>query len=194
VLDEPVLDEPTVVTPVLAKPGPVEPAASSTVVREPPAPEPAPARQVPEPEAEPRQPYETVRRGWAGWVAVGVALVSAALIFVLGALGELAGEPLRTAGLGVVGVLAALFAYRRIGRTSRVHLAEDGTLSLTFGPHHHTFSLADHATVLEMRGQPGNRDWAVDLSRPDASRLTVTSASVDPPRFTEALRQWRPDL
>ena len=45
-----------------------------------------------------------------------------------------------------------------------------------------------------MNGQPGSRGWAVEVQRRGLSPVTITAASVDPLRFTDALRQWRPGL
>ena len=157
-------------------------------------PEPTDVPSVVAAEATAKRPYEAVRRGWAGWVAVLVALGCAGLIFYLGSEGELEGEPGLAAGIGVVGVLAGLFAYRRIGRSSRVVLTSEGLLTMSFGPNQHQFDLAEPETELEMAGQPGDRTWELRVPREGSTPLVVTSSSVDPVQFTDALKQWRPGL
>ncbi len=98
------------------------------------------------------------------------------------------------AGTGVLTFLAALFAYRRIGRSSTVNLSETGVLSLTFGDAHHAFDLSSDNTEVEMVDFPGDAGWSVRLLRRGLPPIEVDTSSVDPVLFTEALRQWRPQL
>ena len=97
------------------------------------------------------------------------------------------------ATLTVVAVLSALFAYRRIGNSSAVRLDEAGVLTIEMQDKH-VFDLASPSTQVEMVGQPGQPDWRINLLRRSMSPVTITSRAVDPHAFTEALRQWRPDL
>jgi len=138
------------------------------------------------------EPYSARRRGGSGFVGALLAVAGVAAIVTLAIDGTL-DVPLGV-GLGVASFLAALFAYRRIGRSSRVTLTEEGVLTLVFGDAHHSFDLSTDATDLEMVGSPGDAKWAIRLLRRGLSPLEVDAGSVDPMLFTEALRQWRPDL
>ncbi|MEN8673975.1 hypothetical protein [Nocardioides sp.] len=139
-----------------------------------------------------REPYTARRRGGSGFVGALLAVAGVVTIVTL-AIGGTLDVPLGV-GLGVASFLAALFAYRRIGRSSTVTLSEEGVLTLVFGDAQHIFDLSTDATDLEMIGSPGDARWAVRLIRRGLSPLEVDAGSVDPMLFTEALRQWRPDL
>ena len=139
-----------------------------------------------------REPYTARRRGGSGFVGALLAVAGVVTIVTL-AIGGTLDVPLGV-GLGVASFLAALFAYRRIGRSSTVTLSEAGVLTLVFGDAQHIFDLSTDATDLEMIGSPGDARWAVRLIRRGLSPLEVDAGSVDPMLFTEALRQWRPDL
>ena len=139
-----------------------------------------------------REPYTARRRGGSGFVGALLAVAGVVTIVTL-AIGGTLDVPLGV-GLGVASFLAALFAYRRIGRSSTVTLSEEGVLTLVFGDAQHIFDLSTDATDLEMIGYPGDARWAVRLIRRGLSPLEVDAGSVDPMLFTEALRQWRPDL
>ncbi len=138
--------------------------------------------------------YVARRRGAAGIVAAVLAVAGVAAIVVLAVTGSISDLSNVAIGIGVLAALAALFAYRRIGRSSTVALSEEGLLSLTFGDAHHTFDLASAATEVEMVGSPGASGWAVRLVRRGLAPIEVDTSSVDPVLFHEALRQWRPDL
>ena len=45
-----------------------------------------------------------------------------------------------------------------------------------------------------MTGQPGDRDWQVQVLRKGMAPVSIDHKDVDPVAFTETLRHWRPDL
>ena len=77
--------------------------------------------------------------------------------------------------------------------SSSVTLA-DGMLEVVFGDNQHKFDLTSDKTVVEMEGDPGDRDWRMMLVRRGLSPVEIDASAVDPEPFTEAMRQWRPNL
>ncbi|MBS45184.1 MAG: hypothetical protein CMH83_18840 [Nocardioides sp.] len=154
----------------------------------------APAASTAAPRADRRtgRPYRAVRRGVSGWVGALLAVAAAgAAVYLFLTDGDQAGTAV---ALLAVALLGALFAYRRIGTSSEVLLSEAGELRLVVRGHEYVFDLATEATRLDMQGQPGDRDWEVQVHRKAMAPVIVDGGSVDPPQFTDALRQWRPDL
>jgi hypothetical protein len=86
-----------------------------------------------------------------------------------------------------------LLALRRTSRASSVSV-DNGTMKLMFGDSHHTFYLTSPSTQLVMVGQPGDRDWKLQVLRRGMPPVVVDARTVDPVAFTEVVRQWRPDL
>ena len=95
--------------------------------------------------------------------------------------------------LTVVALLGLTIALRQRSKSSEVHL-ENGTLRLRHGDQHHTFYLTSSSTKLEMSGNPGDKDWKVQVLRRGMAPVTIDHRDVDPVAFTEAVRQWRPNL
>ena len=95
--------------------------------------------------------------------------------------------------LTVVALLGLAVELRQRSQNSEVHL-ERGTLRLRFGDQHHTFYLNSPSTQLEMTGEPGDRDWRVQVLRKGMPPVSIDHKDVDPVAFTETLRHWRPDL
>ncbi len=95
--------------------------------------------------------------------------------------------------LTVVALLGLTVALRQRSKSSEVHL-ENGTLRLRHGDQHHTFYLTSTSTQLEMSGNPGDKDWKVQVLRRGMEPVTIDHKDVDPMAFTEAMRQWRPNL
>ncbi len=141
-----------------------------------------------------RKPYVARRRGVTGIIAALLAVAGVATLVIMTVGGTIGEQSNVAVGIGVATVLAALFAYRRVGRSSTVRLDEDGMLSLVFGDTQHTFDLSNPTTEVEMVGAPGDSGWTIRLLRPGLSPIEVDTSSVDPIVFSESLRQWRPDL
>ena len=95
--------------------------------------------------------------------------------------------------LTVIALLGLAIALRQRSKSSEVHL-EKGTLRLRHGDRHHTFYLTSTSTQLKMTGQPGDKDWKVQVLRRGMAPVTIDNRDVDPVAFTEAVRQWRPNL
>jgi hypothetical protein len=125
----------------------------------------------------------------AGVVALGCAAVVGWMAYQATVLDHL------TLGLvlTVVALLGLAIALRQRSKSSEIHL-ENGTLRLRHGDRHHTFYLSSTSTHLEMTGQPGDKDWKVQVLRRGMAPVTIDNKDVDPAAFTEALRQWRPNL
>jgi hypothetical protein len=97
-------------------------------------------------------------------------------------------------GITVAAVLLIIFAMRQTNSSRIVHLDESGALHLTIGENRHEFDLTSPSTQLEQVGTPDKRGWKVLVLRRNMSPVTIDSSVVDPHSFTEAVRQWRPDL
>ena len=113
-----------------------------------------------------------------GWMAYQAAVVDHLTISLI---------------LTAVALLGLAVALRQRSQTSEVHI-ERGTLRLRFGDQHHTFYLNSPSTELAMTGQPGDRDWQVQVLRKGRPPVSIDHKDVDPVTFTETLRHWRPDL
>ncbi|MGA8255392.1 MAG: hypothetical protein WB767_02335, partial [Nocardioides sp.] len=140
------------------------------------------------------RPYEYIRRGSAGLIGAMVAIACAAAVAVVALTGQLEDNIAVAVGLTVVALLAALFAYQRLGTASEVRLSADGQLTYVVGGSEHTFDIAGDTTEIEVVGDPGDSDWEVRLVRRGLSPLSIGPRNVDPLEFTRALRQWRPTL
>ena len=127
-------------------------------------------------------------------MAAVVALGCVAAVVVIAVQGSLSEQTNLVVGLGVGTLLTTLFAYRRLGSSSEVRLESDGTLRLSFGDARHTFDIAPGGTEIAMLESPGDRGWRIQLLRRGLPPLEIDAGSVDPVQFTEALRQWRPNL
>ena len=92
-----------------------------------------------------------------------------------------------------VALLGLAIALRQRSKSSEVHL-EKGTLRLRHGDQHHTFYLTSTSTRLEMSGNPGDKDWKVQVLRRGLAPVTIDRKDVDPVAFTGTLRHWRPDV
>ena len=91
-------------------------------------------------------------------------------------------------------VVAAVAVVLRLN-TSRSNVQiQRGAMNVVLGERHHTFYLNAESTQLTMTGEPGDRDWKVEVLRTGMTPVTIDGRSVDPQRFTAALRVWRPDL
>ena len=86
--------------------------------------------------------------------------------------------------LTVVALLGLTIALRQRSKSSEVHL-ENGTLRLRHGDQHHTFYLTSSSTKLEMSGNPGDKNWKVQVLRRGMAPVTIDHRDVDPVAFTE---------
>lgn len=157
---------------------------------------PAPAR-VPEPVTK-RGPaattYDAKRgSGLAGPGAGLLALASAAAVGWMAYQGTVLDHLTLSLLLTVVALLGLAVALRQRSQTSEVHL-ERGTLRLRFGDQHHTFYLNSPSTQIEMLGEPGDRDWRVEVLRKGMPPVTIDHKDVDPVAFTATLRHFRPGI
>jgi hypothetical protein len=168
-----------------------EPVAEEPEVAEPePEPEPVPATTRPARTAP--TSYAAKRgSGLVGLLAGLIALACAAAVGWLAYEGTMLDRTGLSIALTVGAVLALGVALRRRAQSSEVHL-DRGTLRLRFGDHQHTFYLNSPSTKLEMTGQPGDRDWKVQVLRRGMAPVTIDAKDVDPVAFTDALHQWRP--
>jgi hypothetical protein len=186
------------VLPTLAAVAP-EPEPEPEVVEPPveqeqePAPQPEPVHS-PTPAQAAATPYD-VKRGAgplgpsAGVVALGCAAAVGWMAYQATVLAHL----IPSLVLTVIALLGLTIALRQRSKSSEVHL-DNGTMRLRHGDRHHTFYLTSRSTQLEMTGRPGDRDWKVQVLRRGMEPVTINHKDVDPVAFTEALRQWRPNL
>jgi hypothetical protein len=124
-------------------------------------------------------------------VAGAVAGLSAVFVAIMALQGNLVTPP---GIISAVIALVALLVYLRLGAMkSSVKLA-DGMLEVVYGDNQHKFDLTSDKTVVEMNGVPGDRDWQMMLVRRGLSPVEIDAGAVDPEPFTEAMRQWRPNL
>jgi hypothetical protein len=136
--------------------------------------------------------YDSKRgSGPIGVLAGLIALVCAAAVGWLAYQGTMLDRVNLSIGLTVGAMLAMGVALRRRAQSSEVHL-DRGTLRLRFGDNQHTFYLNSPSTQLQMTGQPGDRDWRMQVLRRGMAPVTIDAKDVDPVAFTEALHQWRP--
>ncbi len=127
-------------------------------------------------------------------LALLAALACAGVLGRQAFLGRLTTEMSLSIGLTVVALALVIFAMRVANSSRTVHLTEQGVLTLVVGDDRHEFDLASPATSIEMVGAPGRRGWRILLPRRGLSPVSVDARTVDPKSFTEAVRQWRPDL
>ena len=130
------------------------------------------------------------KRG-VGLVAGAVAGLGGLFVAVMALQGDLVTPPGIIAG---VLALVALLVFLRLGAMSSSVTLADGMLEVVFGDNHHKFDLTSDKTVVEMEGDPGDRDWRMMLVRRGLSPVEIDASAVDPEPFTEAMRQWRPNL
>jgi hypothetical protein len=187
------------VLPTLAPVAP-EPEPEPEVVEPPveqeqePAPEPEPVQASPTPARAAATPYDVKRgAGPLGPAAGVVALGCAAAVGWMAYQATVLDHPIPSLVLTVIALLGLTIALRQRSKSSEVHL-DNGTLRLRHGDRHHTFYLTSRSTQLEMTGRPGDRDWKVQVLRRGMEPVTINQKDVDPVAFTEALRQWRPNL
>ena len=95
--------------------------------------------------------------------------------------------------LTAVALLGLAVALRQRSQSSEVHL-DRGTLRLRHGDQHHTFYLSSPSTEIAMSGEPGDRDWKVQVLRKGRPPVTIDAKDVDPVAFTATLRHWRPGI
>jgi hypothetical protein len=130
------------------------------------------------------------KRG-VGLVAGAVAGLGGLFVAVMALQGDLVTPPGIIAG---VIALVALLVFLRLGAMSSSVTLADGMLEVVFGDNQHKFDLTSDKTVVEMEGDPGDRDWRMMLVRRGLSPVEIDARAVDPEPFTEAMRQWRPNL
>ncbi len=181
-------------------PGGKETPEGVEVVEEPePEPEPEPDPE-PEPEPEPVPVSPTparaaatsydAKRGagplgpGAGVVALGCAAAVGWMAYQATVLDHL----ILSLVLTLIALLGLAIALRQRSKSSEVHL-DKGALRLRHGDRHHTFYLTSTSTQLEMTGQPGDRNWNVQVLRRGMEPVAIDHKDVDPVAFTEALRQ-----
>lgn len=127
-------------------------------------------------------------------VALLAALACAGVLGRQAYLGRLTSELSLSIGLTVVALALVIFAMRAANSTRNVHLSTQGVLKLAVGDTRHEFDLANPEIQLEMAGTPGQRGWRILIIRRTLAPVTIDARTVDPKSFTEAVRQWRPDL
>lgn len=96
--------------------------------------------------------------------------------------------------LTVVAAVLLMVAARTSNSPRSVHLDEHGLLEIAFGDTRYAFDLSDPAPELEQVGVPGERGWRIRILRRSMSPVTIDRSLVDPTAFSEAVRQWRPEL
>ena len=126
-----------------------------------------------------------------GLVAGAVAGLGGLFVAIMALQGNLVTPPGIFAG---VIALVALLIFLRLGAMSSSVTLADGMLEVVYGDNQHKFDLTSDKTVVEMYGDPGDRDWRMALVRRGLSPVEIDGRAVDPEPFTEAMRQWRPNL
>ena len=96
--------------------------------------------------------------------------------------------------LGTLATLTLVTWAVRAGSALTTLEVSGGQLHVHQGGRRTTFDLTSPYTPVEVIGRPGRRGWKVVLGRDTARRPFVVDASlVDPARFTEVLRRYRPE-
>lgn len=96
--------------------------------------------------------------------------------------------------LGTLGTLTLVTWAVRAGSALTSLEVVGGQLHVHQGGRRTTFDLTSAYTPVEVIGRPGRRGWKVVLGRGTARRPFVVDAGlVDPVRFTEVLRRYRPE-
>ena len=126
---------------------------------------------------------------------LGLALLL--MLVATGVAGWSAWQETDVESLTLLGTLATLtlvtWAVRAGSALTTLEVA-GGQLHVHQGGRRTTFDLTSPYTPVEVIGRPGRRGWKVVLGRGTARRPFVVDASlVDPVRFTEVLRRYRPE-
>ncbi|MCM0621570.1 hypothetical protein, partial [Nocardioides bruguierae] len=127
-------------------------------------------------------------------VAAGVAVYSAFLADWSQPPAEaVSGDPLLagSAALALVLLVVALVVRRP---AAAVRIDSLGVVTVQHRDDVGRFDAYDSATRVEMVGEPGTRQWRVDLSGPGLEPMSVDRSMVDAEEFTRELRRWRPSL
>ncbi len=184
------------------RPGPArsaeQPDQSPPEATPPPPPDPTPQQPDPRTRSDPpaEDPSDGTYRSDSGpavnlWAIGAVVAVGGLGVVLLALTGRLFG----VLGLVVLVVMVAALAFGLRRNSTRTRVAiENGTMTVVLGERHHTFYLNRESTQLAMTGEPGDRDWRVEVLRKGMAPVVIDGRAVDPPRFTAALRVWRPDL
>jgi hypothetical protein len=94
---------------------------------------------------------------------------------------------------GALSVLLLIVAFRSPAGPKRVRI-EDGILAVNSGESRYKFDLANPRVQLEMPYPPTSRRWRVQVHRTGMAPFEIDASMVDPQEFTEAIRQFRPNL
>jgi hypothetical protein len=182
--DEPELDEPAAVA-VSEDEKPVAKARAAADARA--------ARE--RGEAPKYKPYHSKRGTDAlAPLAILVALACAAVVGRMALMKTLTEDVSLAATLTGVAFVLLLYALRSSNSSRSVHIDEHGILKVTRGDMNSRFDLTSPSTQLEMVGTPGHRNWRLLIIRRSMSPVVIDSKTVDARSFTEAVRQWRPEL
>ena len=127
-------------------------------------------------------------RRWLGPLAA-LLLVAAAFAVREAYLDRLTSGPGLLAGAVT---LALVLAVSRSREASHRLWIEEGVLHVDDGVTRQRVDLTSSDTIVEMLGRPGARRWRVLVIRRGGPPLTVDRTMVDPVRFVEALRAYRP--
>ena len=93
----------------------------------------------------------------------------------------------------IAGVLL-IYALRASNSASLVEIDTEGVLKVNAGDTSSRFDLTSPNTKIEQTGAPGQRNWRILILRRSMSPVSIDAKMVDPQKFLEALRQWRPEI
>ena len=155
-------------------------------------PEPEPPT-ITRPETAPeRQPLQQpARLSPVTVVLAGIALIAAG-VAVQAALADGLFTARAAIAAGIALVLVWILLQRR-ARVTEVYL-EDGVVHVEGRESHVRFDLGNPNVRVELAGSPEDRDWKVLFLRRSLPPFVVNRKLADPELFTEAVRQWRPEL
>jgi hypothetical protein len=99
-----------------------------------------------------------------------------------------------TIGLATtLGVLALVVWAVRAGTPTTRLAVRAGQLEVLQGGGRFVFELTGGYTPIEVRGQPGDRDWRVLFLRRNMDPFVIDSSMVDPDEFMRVLRRYLPE-
>jgi hypothetical protein len=184
-----------------AEPDPTDPtdptdqddlAATEPVPAPPEEPRPAPRKLAPEPAAP-----ESIRFAPRGHRPALTILLALASLSAAGAAVYLAYRDQLTSGPGLLSAAATVVlavAVGRMGRGATTVTIERGMVHVTAGRSSERADLTSPTTLVELIGQPGERDRTVMLIRKTRGALSIDESMVDLDAFIDAVRRWRPGL
>lgn len=140
---------------------------------------------------------ESVRFAPRGHRAALTVLLALASLSSAGAAVYFAVGDQLTSGPGLLATAATVVLAVTVGRLGRgvtTVTIERGIVHVTAGRTSERADLTSPTTLVELIGQPGQRDRKVMLVRKTRGPLSIDDSMVDLDAFIEAARGWRPDL